>query len=410
MERYKFRLIHIPIFLLLLYCFVAIFFTPICGDELFFHYPNTQNISFSQIINNHTTYSSAYTPLPYILGSVVYKINGTIYVLRLLNYLILIILCFFIYKIAQHLKFDPLLLVLLIISNPYLIVSSFTYYMFNYGLLFTIIGIYYYFFSNFKYRQIISHLFFGLAILSQQWMLVVIFALFLNEIMQLYKKEISKKDFFNKLLLKVIFLLPALALFYQWGGLTHPNFEHHTLKSSFEHLNAFLANIGFAGIFLALYKFKKVLKFEYLPLLFIIPMFYFSIPLHSQSNGPEVSTGLAAQLSIQIHRFFFFPYQINMLVLIILGVVSLIMIILKNENSFSSFLKYAILGFATVFSISTIVGAIHIFLCIPFFFLIFSTELKENKLLVRIVTVQMYLTSIFYIIYWSFMVAKGQYL
>jgi len=403
MEKYNIKIILLPLILLLLFCFVSIFFTPMWGDEIGFHYPNAQNISLAKIIDTNSTYSSAYTPFPYILGNIVYKISNTIFALRILNYLIFIALIFFIYRIALHLEINPLLLVLLIISNPYILRSSFVYYMTNYGLLFSIIGIYYYFFSPFKYKQILSHLFFALAVLSQQWMLIIIFSIILNEITLFLKKDISLNYLLKSILYKIIIISPALLLFYSWGGLTHPNFQAHTLKPSFEHLNAVLANLGFAGLFISLFSIKKYFKISYIPLIFIIPIIWLTIPIHSEHHGIEVITGVAAQLSSQISKFILIPYKINMLVLIIFGILLLMLTISKRDNDF---LKYTLLGFIIALTSNTRLGASHIFVSLPFLFLLFSSELKEKRLLQILITTQLYLTSLFYVIYYSFFVVK----
>ena len=159
-------------------CFILIFTTPFWGDEIIYHYPTTANISFPNIIHNSPSYNSAYTPLPYILGSLIYKINNSLYALRLLNYVIFLFLIYFLYKISLNFRSDPFTLLLLLICNPYLLKSSFTYHMTNYGLLFAIIGIYIYFFSQKKHKMILAHFFWGISVLCQQWMLIIIFSIF----------------------------------------------------------------------------------------------------------------------------------------------------------------------------------------------------------------------------------------
>ncbi|MFH0736783.1 MAG: hypothetical protein V1773_18280 [bacterium] len=397
----------IPLILLLLFCFVSIFITPVWGDEVVYHYPNALNISFFNIIESNSTYSSAYTPLPYVLGGVVCKINNSIVTLRILNYFIFLLLIYYLYKIAVQLNYNPWLFVLLIISNPYLLRSSFAYYMFNYGLLFSIICIYYYFFSKTKYKLIISHLFLGLAVLSQQWMLIIGFALFVNELTQYFKKILNKKQLINVVLYKLIFLFPASLLFYCWGGLTHPHFQMHGLQPTFEHLNAVLANFGFVGIFIVIYKIKDILNYKYIPLIFILPIVWFTIPIHSQVHGPGISTGVASQLSMQIQKYLFIPYQASMALLIVAGIILFVFILSKSESNFTCFIKYTILGFIVAFMSSVLLGASHIFISVPFLLIIFFPELNENKALGKIVFTQLYLIALFYIIYLSLFVVKN---
>lgn len=95
-----------------------------------------------------------------------------------------------------------------------------------------------------------------------------------------------------------------------------------------------------------------------------------------------------------------------MFILIILGVVLVVLIISKKDNSFSYFLKYVMLGFIIAFTSSTHLGASHIFVSLPFFFLLFIVELKEDRLLKLLVITQLYLTSLFYVFYYSLFITK----
>ncbi len=298
-------------------------------------------------------------------------------------------------------------MVLLLISNPYLLRSSFVYYMFNYGLLFATIGIYFYFFSNNKHKIILAHLFWGLAVLCQQWMLIIIFSIFLLEFNLFLKRELEKKLFIKGVIYKLFFLLPSFILFSFWQGLTHPNFQFHKLDPSFNHLTGTLANYGIVGIFILLFNFKKYFKVQYLPLIYFLPIIYLTIPSHSEHLGFDVITGVASQLSIQLQKYFSMPYKINMFFLAAIGMMVLIAVISKNSNNFSFFLKNVILGFLIAFSSSTALGAVHIFVSFPFLLLAFNSDLKEKKLLENTVLICFYLMSIFYVIYYSLFKVKG---
>ncbi len=133
---------------LLLFCFITIFLIPSWGDEITYHYPNADQISLNRIINHNSSYSSAYTPFSYIIGKVGLIFYNSIITLRLLNFIVLIILIVFLYKICKEISNEPIYFTLLLICNPYILRSSFTYYLFNYGLTFRIIVLYFYFFSK----------------------------------------------------------------------------------------------------------------------------------------------------------------------------------------------------------------------------------------------------------------------
>ena len=153
------------------------------GDESAYHAPLAETINWHSIINSHSNYSSAYTPLPYLIGNIFYKIWPSLYMLRLLNWLVVLMSVFIFYKIASRIvpenKWES---TLLFTANPYLLRASFIYVMFGYGLLFALIGIYLYFYAEMKYNYLLTNIFFGLAVLSMQWMLVLYPAFLLSEL------------------------------------------------------------------------------------------------------------------------------------------------------------------------------------------------------------------------------------
>ena len=335
----------ILLIVLLVYCLIAIFITPTWGDEIKFHYPNTQNFSIDKVINPDSDYSSAYGPLPYFFGFTILKIYNSIYLLRVLNFIIVILLAVFVYKIGKKICRDPITLTFLAIANPYLLRSAFTYFMFAYGILFIMICIYYYYFSNNKYRFLISYFFLGLAILSQQWMLVFVFAFFLVDLIRIFNQSSGAILLVKSTLTKIIFLLPAFFLFYTWKGLTHPNFQTHGLHPSFEHFTGTLANWGFATALIVLFNYKSLLKVKYIFVIFILPLIYLSIPEHSSIHGIKLITGVTAQLATQLESFILIPYKVTMFVFSFLGLSTLVLLINKTKIEFEAFLKFSLLGF-----------------------------------------------------------------
>jgi hypothetical protein len=398
------------IVILVVYCFAGIFITPVWGDEKEFHYPEVKNISISQIVDKNSSYSTTYPPLPYIMGAAVYKIFKDIYSLRILNYFIFLFLVYFFYKIAVNLSGNPLTFLLLLISNPYILKGSFIYYMTDYGLLFGVAGIYFYFFSHNKYKFLTAHFLFGLAVLCQQWMLIIIFSVFLNECADLYLGKLQRNFFLKGLLYKFLFLLPSLLLFYFWGGLTHPNFQYHKLTPSFVHLTGSLANIGLFGIFLLFFIYKKYFKIEHILLVYFLPLLFLTIPVHSEKQGSDFITGAASQISIQLQDFIYLPYKLSMLILAVAGLLTMVAVISKEDGHFIPFLKYVLAGFLVAFFSSERLGATHIFISIPFLFLVFNSDLKENKLLQNLLIIFFYSISLFYLFYFTLFKTKGLYL
>ncbi|HPN38648.1 MAG TPA: hypothetical protein PL041_09605, partial [Melioribacteraceae bacterium] len=139
----KKQTLYFGIFLPVVYSFIAIFFTPVWGDELLYHIPTAKNFTFSVLFGDNLLYNTAYTPLPYIIGKTFINMWDSYILLRLINFLIFLCLLLVFYKIFILLNKKPLFFILLLISNPYLLRASTTYYMFNYGLLFAFIAFYF---------------------------------------------------------------------------------------------------------------------------------------------------------------------------------------------------------------------------------------------------------------------------
>lgn len=405
--QFNHRLSHALLLALLFYCFILIFVTPVRGDEIKYHYPSARNFSLKEVVSPESLYSSAYGPIPYLLGSILLKIYDSIHVLRLLNYLIVMLLAFFLLKIGEAKSNEPALFALVVISNPYLLKSAFTYHMFNYGLLFTIVGVYFFFFSKINKKLLVSHIAFGLAVLSQQWMIVVVLSVFLIDLFRIFARPMSLFRIAKNVGLKIIVLLPALCLFLSWRGLTHPNFQSHALHPSFEHLTGTLANWGFIAGLIVLFHWQSLLKRQFVPMLFLFPLLYLSIPEHSMGHGIHVITGGIAQLSTQIQNHLLIPYDIILFIFSVLGLLSIILIIRKRENLFEQFLKYSLIGFLAAFVSSSRLSSSHVFLSIPFLIMIFNNEILEQPILKYGLVAQCYIISLFYVSYYAFVVAQG---
>ncbi len=393
------------IFILIVYSFIAIFITPTFLDEDEYHYPNVQNITLHEVVTPNSTYSTAYGPLPYFIAVPVIKMYDSLYSLRIVNYIVLILILIFVFKISKHLSDDPKTITLLIIANPYLLRSAFTYHMFNYGLLFVLMGIYYYFYTKHKYKYSILHICFCMAVLSQQWLLVVVSAFFLYEITKSIEEGVTfsalKKTVIKSVSYKVIFLLPVLFLFYKWGGLKHPNFQEYGLTPSLQHFTGTLANWGFVMMFVVLFYYRNLLKTKYIPVLFLTPLLFLTIPEHFYTHGVTKITGIVSQFATQIESYTFFPYKISMFMLSLFGLMALVLIVKKSESKIDLFYKYILLGFLVAFTAITKLGSTHIFSSLPFLILIFSKEINSNMYLKRVLSYQFFLVSLLYIIYLS---------
>jgi len=408
--KYLYNILPQLLFSILLFSvIILIFITKPWGDEIAYHYPNAKYFSLERIIMEDSQYSSAYTPLPYLFSKIILQVHDSILSLRIFNFIIFIILCLFIYLISKKISNSPFLLTLIIISNPYLLRSAYAYYMFNYGLTFSIIGIYLYFFSTLRYRYFFSHIFLGLAVLSQQWMLIIIVSIFIFELFIENNYGVPLIRFIKIFVVKLIILLPSIYLFILWGGLTHPNFHFHKLYPTFEHLNAVLANWGYLTFFIVLFYFRDYLYKKYLiPLVFVFPILFFSIPSHSSDQGVHQITGLVSQLSSTLSKIISIPYQFIFFIFVMFGLGFLVISIIKEKREFETFIFYVLVLLLIVFTASIRLGASHILLSAPFIFLLFNKEIFKYRYLKYLILFQLYFTSIFYIYYYALFVVKGR--
>jgi len=389
-----------------LFCFISIFIAPSYMDEQNYHYPLAQNNSLNKIINPDSDYSSAYTPLPYLVANLVLKISGSLAALRILNYVVFLCAVWFFYLLAKKLTKDHLVLTLLFFLNPYLLKASYMFLLYNWGLLFLLIALNMYF-SEGKARPWLGDLFLLLAVLSQQWMLVVVLALLLYQLDLYLKKQIAINLLVKSFIGKFIVFLPVLLLFYSWRGLTHPNFVSHSLHPTFEHLNAVLANIGLIMLFVVLANFKNLLKISNVLLLFPLPLFWLAIPKHSMGHGPREITGIVSQLATKVYASLHISYDFIMFFFIVIGYLFLFLILNKNENDLSKIFQYALLGFFMAFVASARLAASHIYISLPLILLLFRSEIEKMRTTKNFMIMQFFLLSIVYLIYITFFRSQG---
>ena len=101
--------------------------------------PLAQNISWHKIVSADSDYSSAYTPLPYIIGKLFYRIKASLYTLRVVNGLVYFPTIFIAFKLFFQIdKMNAFALAALCSLNPYLLRAGYVYLMSNYGILFTL--------------------------------------------------------------------------------------------------------------------------------------------------------------------------------------------------------------------------------------------------------------------------------
>lgn len=387
-----------------LFCFVAIFITPSFGDELNYHYPLARQISCKQILDPNSDYSSAYGPLPYLIGNVFYKIFPSLYTLRILNYFVFILMIYVFSLLVEKFSKDSWLLTLLVFLNPYFLMSSFVYYMYNWGPLFALAGLYFY---QIKRSYFFTGFFMSMAVLSQQWMLVFILSILLHESILAMECKISFSRFMKYSLIICIFSAPVVVLFIKWSGLTHPNFSSHALHPSFEHLGSVLAHFGFILLFPVLENIRHFIVKKNIWLLFLLPLFWLSIPAYSMSSGLQQISGCFSYAAMLLNNYMNIPYKLTMFLFIIPGLFSIVFILKKTTADLFAVTNYFIIGFLIVLIASVRLTSAYVYICIPFLLLLLNSEIVNLKKMKILMIAQYLFVSCFYIVHIVFFRSKG---
>ena len=361
------------------------------------------------VLDPNSSYSSAYTPVPYFLGHVFYRIHPCLLTVRILNAIIFVLSVLIAYKLFfQVTKKAALTLAAFYALNPYLLRAGYLYLMSNYGILFALIGIYFYFYYKGNFQFWIAHISWLLAVLSMQWMLMIYVAIILYEFEQYILDKNKVKEFFKLFLIKMVSLMPAFYLFYLWQGLTHPNFHAHTLKSSLPHFDAVLAVLGFWFFFFIVQNIRKIKWQIFKTLIFITPILLMNLPMHSNNHGNNVITGIVSSLCEKVELISGFPYDISTGILVLLGAIGLILIWEETDNELKHFL-YIASGLITAFSASVLLGASHIFIMIPFIIFALQRVIVQRKAIFNLLLIQSLTIVVVYNLYIIFLRPYGAY-
>ena len=389
-----------------LLCFVSIFIAPSYGDEQLYHFPMVQHVSLSQVLDAQSDYASAYTPLPYVIGKFVFKISGTLTAVRMLNFLVFLAAVYCFFTLARKISSDHWILTFLFFLNPYFLRAAYMFYLTTWGVLFALLAM-----NEIVAGKEAGHwrgdLFLGLAVLCQQWMLVLVLALLVVQLEAVVAGIMPAADWIKSMLCKMIMLAPALLLFYTWRGLTHPNFNSHSLHPTFEHVNGVLANVGLVMLCVVLADARNIFKKSDVLLLFPLPVLWLAIPSHTPGYGPHEISGVVSQLATQVQALAHVPYKLTMFFFIIAGYRLLLLLLGKRGSSTQGFLRYAVLGFFIAFSLSSRLAASHIFISLPWILLLFHREIAGMKKLKTVMIGQYFLLSVAYIFYITFFRSRG---
>lgn len=276
------------------------------SDEVLFHYPNVVNFyenGLSAMFNSK--YSAANTPLPYILVAFLGKLfTPSLLLARILTCIVSLSTFYFICRIIK-LSGVPAYYALVIFFYPYFFNNSFVFYVINYGLFFVVWALHIVkkneaapsYLSCFLVGVLLT-----LAVLCQQFYLVMPVAIIFYYFMLLTKKEakligiVTGRFAISSFLILLPLALP-IALFIKWEGLTHPNFNVHSLSFYPSTLMAILLVTGFYLFIYLLQSYKNLNWKDVLTsiILTVLMALYFP-PKFSNEQGPGLFTGIALHI------------------------------------------------------------------------------------------------------------------
>ena len=245
-------------------------------------------------------YEEMSTPLPFVLYAIWGKIFSVeLYSLRIFSLIIAFIffnvsLSFF-YKISNN-KVTSMLLLLILMLNPYIIGISFFVYTDMLATLTLLISCY----ALIEKKYLISAIFIGLAILCRQYLVYGLIAIGISII---YNEFYLNKKIPYQLLYLLIPVIINLALFIYWEGSTPQNmlknrYMHQAFAFHFDALTAYIASFGIYACPILLFINKQIPLKVYISGVIIGIILYFLFPI-------EVSD-VALGASVKVNTIGFF--------------------------------------------------------------------------------------------------------
>ena len=372
-------------------------------DEAEYHYPLVQKFSEEfpkfDLENN---YSSASTPLPYIILATLGKIIGlNVYSLRLVTLLVSIGTLYYFYKILTIFNVKNIYqVVLLLLIHPYFIQNSVTLYTPVWGMFFGMTSLYYFLNNKKKYAYLVSGILAALAVLSRQYYLFLpasyISYLFLRNI------KYREKNLLYALLCISIPQLIYLPVFLVWGGLVHPDFYKHEIGLKADNLVFFFVVIGFyygwaVGKSITVINKKLIYIFVIAFILFLLftPEWY-------KHHGYSFITGIIMHISAIIDKISGFLSEIFLLFLYFTGIALVYRKIIERDfSNEKEFIIYFGLIFYIIIMIFNVRSGERFYLAgIPFIILTFKNFISYR--INNIIISPYFCLSISYVYYWFY--------
>jgi len=325
-------------------------------------------------------YKSASTPLPYIITSIPYKIiNSTpdIFSARLINILISLITMFVFIRLCDFKTKIILYPALILFFYPYFIKPSFLFFMSIYGLLFFLLFIYFVKKSN-RTGYFLGGLSLSLAILSQQFYLIV-FLFYIGFLLYDFPNyKLKKEKLLNALLFILPFILP-LVVFISWGGITHPAYRYWGTEFNIQNVTSVFIILGSAMLPFLIFSIAGIRKLHLLFLLSIsLLLIIFAYPEWANEPKEGVISGYTFQSLSFIGNFSSIPSFLLKVLLCLLGLLSLLILYNKTGNDKNRLLYFLFLFLVIGFCFNKLPSERHLLPLVSIAYLISFSFIKKK--------------------------------
>lgn len=359
-------------------------------DETGSHYPAMLSYFNGGIQSVFSpTYSTANTPLPYLLTGTVARIAGPSLALARTVTCIVSFLAFLVVLRLLALDDAPPYLSFVVLFYPYIFLNSFLLYAGNYGLLFTLLALVTLRSSEQRPsypRDLLAGILMALAVLCQQFYLVIPLALLLSRFAAAYSQgrtpgaALNRKMIISASLLIGPLIVPAL-LFLAWGGLAHPNYQERWLGIYPSTAVAVLTVTGFYGAPI-LFQERRRLRRGVVALALIVSAVLTVAfkPAFTDRYEPGAFAGMThhiIDLTARIHPFI--PFLLT-LGLTMSGVLVVITLWKTLSRPWHHFLYASCMLLAVAYSFVTYIGERHLLGYIVFLFLLMIPHLRRPLL------------------------------
>ncbi len=379
-------------------------------DETAAHFPNALNFYTNGLgAMFNAQYSAANTPLPYVIVALAAKLTSpTLIVARIItcatSFLVFLVVVRLleITGTARFLAFG-------VLFYPYLFLNSFVFYAVNYGLLFALPAVMFIFHTprNGSYvHDLIAGLFLALAVLCQQFYLVIPLAVLVSRLVHTgdeqdeTRRPSVRRVILSTSLLSAPMIVPSL-LFIAWGGLTHPNFREQAIGCHPSTVVAILTVTGFYFFPFLFQSFRNVTRRRLLAALAVSVLLVLLFrPDFTDKYGPGAFAGVVHHLIALSGRM----HEVVPVLLTIGSTLSGSLVLMEAWSRLSLrreyFLFASCLLLTAAYSFFTYIGERHLLAFMVFLFLLVLPWLRRP--LDRLYPAAMAVIGIGYFFWWVY--------